>query len=473
MRESVRRTLFSLSLVLMWLVPPLAIGTGILIGKFVWSPSRLARFATLVLGAPTEICAVERPRPGILRVRNVSVKDATGLDVWVRLGRMEVARKQGVEDWEIDEAEVNPAGLVFLRRFAERQLFLASLPTKKVTVQCRRLVVRNTLSRTTAATLHPDGRSARIGAFTLVASLSADLAECRVSLKVRSQSAESPGPSSAGDSGGFASRCDDPRDESPVLTWHSVIREGKVQEELAVTGFLPVALVRSFCPSRLPLREDCLTAEFSGTVVFSGRMEGEEGIRGRARLAGIFRWQSGVPPLDGGGLWSGVRSEGTLLVRHLAFKDGAVEELDCMLDARSGEVLPGQLSLWEHRFHFHSFGDRDLASPAGESLAPVAFENSDQAAGLAFDSLRIRIMWDRRGVWLLPAGGDHGYWAVAFCRGRPVLWATPSTLAGPATWKDLAWDVIGQLEADKEFLIVPLAFAVVGSSGPASTQTVP
>lgn len=466
MRESVRRTLFSLSLILIWLVPPVAIGTGILVLTFVWSPSRLAGFLTLVLGARTEVRAVELPRPGIVRLRDVCVKAPWTSQDQLWLSRIELRQNHTTEYWEIDEAEVTPSGLSLLRRLVEKHLLLKSLSARRIVLRCNRLVVINAPALTAAADSSTHRPYPQVQAFAVVATFSADLGECGVSLNVHSDPANSPGPVNAKDHRFSPIPLSGAEHENNVAKWHCLAREGKVKEELSVASFLPVSLIQAFSPLRLPLQEKNRTAEFSGTLGFAGSIERDEVVRGQGSLVGIFRWQSDVPPLDVGKLCSGVLSDGLLEVRRLAFRDGVIEELDCILDARSGEALPQQVSLWERHFHFRTYSDKKLGGEEEVGFASAGREISPDPPGLAFDSLHMRICWERHGVWLLPVGGERGYWAVAFRGGRPVLVTTPATLATRLTWKELISDAATELDENAEAFIAPRATSGGGPPEP-------
>ncbi|MGB9689273.1 hypothetical protein [Thermogutta sp.] len=309
------------SLLFIWVIPTLIICGSAWMTKTVSTRLPSADRLALLFGTNLHIEAVEHPRPGILRLKNVRlVYPGTQVPVF-QATSLTLSSYSDQEFWLIENGVITCDGLSFLRQKLEDRIFVLISHHRRVSLSCEELLIQNGRSQQAR---HGNGSETIFqlaGTPIWTGRLEADLEPALSRIEVRLF--ESCGR--VGVAGAPAPDLTDASDSQTMTTHNKSILEWSLQrtpdgisERLAVNVSLPLSLVETWLPisvstahlhcrlakdgqsrrfqsptvalavgQMLPSRE----SSFLGTIVSTGTLDSPGKTQWHVNVTGEMTWR--------------------------------------------------------------------------------------------------------------------------------------------------------------------------------------
>ncbi|MEJ5342051.1 MAG: hypothetical protein WHT09_10810 [Thermogutta sp.] len=142
MENTLVKKVLASSLLFVWIIPTLVICTSAWMSRTASSTLPFADRLALLFGTNVQIGSVERPRPGVLRLKNVCLIDPCTRISAFQASTLTVTSHSEEEIWLVDQAVMTCDGLNLLRQALEYRIFTLT-GRRRISVSCQELVLHD------------------------------------------------------------------------------------------------------------------------------------------------------------------------------------------------------------------------------------------------------------------------------------------------------------------------------------------
>lgn len=375
MENTLSKKLLVTSLLLIWVIPTLVICGSAWMTRTadvrVPSADRLA----LLFGTNLHIESVERPRPGLLRLKNVRLSFPGTEAPILHATSLTLSSHSDRDIWLVENAVTTCDGLRFLRQELEDRILLLVAERRQVSLSCEELIIREEKGRPPQPGERSETSFQIAGTPVWTGRLEVEIEPSVRKLHVRLFDRNSANVSGASPHG----PADSP--DSPSATAHATALlewslwgtpEG-ISERLAVNASLPLSLVEPWLPTSVfnaqwrcyltKNRYSCgfqgptvtlavgqifppNKSSFSGTIVSTGIVATPGTTQWHVSVTGQVTWHEASPGLVGI-LGDIPHKTGKMEILHLDAINDRLISGDCLIHLGTGVVRIGQtITTW-------------------------------------------------------------------------------------------------------------------------------
>ncbi|MBC7354228.1 MAG: hypothetical protein H5U08_17875, partial [Thermogutta sp.] len=147
MENTLVKKLLATSLLFIWVVPTLVICSSAWMTRRAAVPVSSADRLALLFGTNLHIESVQRPRPGILRLKNVRLSFPGTEAPILHATSLTLSSHSDRDIWLVENAVTTCDGLRFLRQELENRIFLLVAEHRQVSLSCEELIIREEKGR--------------------------------------------------------------------------------------------------------------------------------------------------------------------------------------------------------------------------------------------------------------------------------------------------------------------------------------